>query len=240
MRKAIIVKKTIGIIGGMGPLATVDLFNKIIRLTDADRDQDFPRVLVDCNTDIPDRTAAILSGGEDPVPQLARSARALETGGADFLIMPCNTAHWFYDALCRETSLPVLHMPRLTAEEMVRDGIGTVGLLATDGTIKTGIYETLFNDRGIKVVKPDADGQRHVMSAIYDGVKAGDMDAIDIPALRGMLDSMADQGVERFVLGCTELPIVFSECGLSYPSADPTLILAAASVSFAGYPVKKA
>lgn len=233
------VKKTIGIIGGMGPLATADLFQKIIRLTDANRDQDFPHIVVDCNTDIPDRTAAILSGGENPVPQLVRSAHTLEAGGADVLIMPCNTAHWFYEALCKETNLPVLHMLRLTAEHLDYEGVGTVGLLATDGTIQTGIYETLFADHGIKVIKPDVDGQRHVMSAIYDGVKAGNLDAIDVSALRHLLNAMIDQGVERFVLGCTELPIVFSECDLPYPVADPTQILAAAAVAFAGYPVKK-
>ena len=233
------MKKTIGIIGGMGPLATADLFLKIIRSTNASRDQDFPHVIVDCNTDIPDRTAAILSGGEDPVPQLVRSAHALEMAGADVLVMPCNTAHWFYDALCRQTHLPVLHMLRLTADWLERQGICTVGLLATDGTIQTGIYETLLAERGIKVIKPDETGQRRVMSAIYDGVKAGNLNAIDVPALRQTLETMRGQGTECFVLGCTELPIVFAQWDLPYPIADPTQILAAAAVSFAGYPVKE-
>ena len=232
------MKKTIGIIGGMGPLATADLFEKLIRSTDAARDQDFPHILVDCNTDIPDRTAAILSGGADPVPQLVRSAHALEAAGADVLIMPCNTAHWFYDALCRQTRLPVLHMLRLTADRLEQEGMRTVGLLATDGTIRTGIYESLLTQRGIRVVKPDASGQRQVMSAIYDGVKAGNLGVIDVPALRRTLDGMLAQGAQCFVLGCTELPIVFSRCDLPYPVADPTQILAEAAVSFAGYPVK--
>lgn len=233
------MKKIIGIIGGMGPLATADLFEKIIRATDAARDQDFPHVIVDCNTDIPDRTAAILSGGEDPVPQLVRSARALEAAGADVLVMPCNTAHWFYDDLCLQIRLPVLHMLRLTADRLEREGVRAVGLLATDGTIRTGIYEELLTGRGIRVIKPDATGQRRVMSAIYDGVKAGNLAAIDVPALRRTLDAMTAQGAERFVLGCTELPIVFTRCDLPYPVADPTQILAEAAVSFAGYPVKK-
>ena len=233
------MKKIIGIIGGMGPLATADLFEKIIRATDAARDQDFPHVIVDCNTDIPDRTAAILSGGEDPVPQLVRSARALEAAGADVLVMPCNTAHWFYDDLCLQIRLPVLHMLRLTADRLERESVRAVGLLATDGTIRTGIYEELLTGRGIRVIKPDATGQRRVMSAIYDGVKAGNLAAIDVPALRRTLDAMTAQGAERFVLGCTELPIVFTRCDLPYPVADPTQILAEAAVSFAGYPVKK-
>lgn len=233
------MKKTIGIIGGMGPLATADLFEKIIRATDAARDQDFPHVIVDCNTDIPDRTAAILGGGEDPVPQLVRSAHALESAGADVLIMPCNTAHWFYDALCSQTCLPVLHMLRLTAERLEREGIAAVGLLATDGTIQTGLYENILAAHSIQVVKPDADGQHRVMSAIYDGVKAGDLGRIDVPALSRTLDAMAAGGAERFVLGCTELPIVFAQWDLPYPVADPTQILAEAAVAYAGYPVKK-
>ena len=214
-------------------------FEKIIRATDAARDQDFPHVIVDCNTDIPDRTAAILMGGEDPVPQLVRSANTLAVAGADVLIMPCNTAHWFYDDLCLQTHLPVLHMLRLTADHLERMGVNAVGLLATDGTIQTGIYENLLSGRGIRVIKPDAPGQRRVMSAIYDGVKAGNLGAIDVAALRCTLDAMIAQGAECFVLGCTELPIVFAQCELPYPVADPTQILAEAAVSFAGYPVKK-
>lgn len=233
------MKKIIGIIGGMGPLATADLFEKIIRATDAARDQDFPHVIVDCNTDIPDRTAAILMGGEDPVPQLVRSANTLAAAGADVLIMPCNTAHWFYDDLCLRTHLPVLHMLRLTADHLERTGVNAVGLLATDGTIQTGIYENLLSGRGIRIIKPDAPGQRRVMSAIYDGVKAGNLGAIDVAALRCTLDAMIAQEAECFVLGCTELPIVFAQCELPYPVADPTQILAEAAVSFAGYPVKK-
>ena len=173
------------------------------------------------------------------MPQLVRSAHALAAAGADVLVMPCNTAHWFYDDLCLRTRLPVLHMLRLTADRLEREGVRAVGLLATDGTIRTGIYENLLSGRGIRVIKPDAPGQRRVMSAIYDGVKAGNLGAIDVPALRRTLDAMMAQGAERFVLGCTELPIVFAQCDLPYPVADPTQILAEAAVSYAGYPVKK-
>ena len=130
-------------------------------------------------------------------------------------------------------------MLRLTADHLERTGVNAVGLLATDGTIQTGIYENLLSGRGIRVIKPDAPGQRRVMSAIYDGVKAGNLGAIDVAALRCTLDAMIVQGAECFVLGCTELPIVFAQCELPYPVADPTQILAEAAVSFAGYPVKK-
>ena len=103
-------KKIIGIIGGMGPLATVDLFEKITLHTKAQQDQDHLRVLIDSNTNIPDRTAALLHGGEDPVPQLIASATSLEKMGAQVLVMPCNTAHNFYDAVAGAVEVPVLHM----------------------------------------------------------------------------------------------------------------------------------
>ena len=223
------MKKNIGIIGGMGPLATADLFRKIVLMTDARCDQDHPRVLIDSNTNIPDRTAAILSGGENPLPQLAASARTLERAGADVLMMPCNTAHYFYDGVCAATKLPVLHMLRLTADEIDRRGIKTVGLLATDGTIQTGIYEQLFEAHGVTVRKPDAMGQKQIMALIYDGVKAGNA-AFDTSAVRKVLDAMLADGVQAFVLGCTELPIAFTDYALPYPVVDPTAVLAGCAV----------
>ena len=190
---------------------------KIIRATDAARDQDFPHVIVDCNTDIPDRTAAVLRGGEDPVPQLVRSANTLAAAGADVLIMPCNTAHWFYDDLCLRTHLPVLHMLRLTADHLERTGVNAVGLLATDGTIQTGIYENLLSGRGIRVIKPDAPGQRRVMSAIYDGVKAGNLGAIDVAALRCTLDAMIAQGRSALSWAARSFPLCLPNASCPIP-----------------------
>ena len=109
-------KKVIGILGGMGPLATADLFQKITLHTVAACDQAHPRVCIDSNTDIADRTAALLHGGEDPVPEMIKSAKRLESIGADFLIMPCNTAHNYYEQVCEAVTIPVLHMIALTRD----------------------------------------------------------------------------------------------------------------------------
>ena len=128
----IIMKKTIGIVGGMGPLATSDLFRKIVEITDAASDQEHVRVCIDNNTEIPDRTAAILKGGEDPVPEMVKSAVRLQGMGADVLIMPCNTAHYFYDRLTPFVDTPFLNMIEETAKEIKRRGIKKAGLLATD------------------------------------------------------------------------------------------------------------
>ena len=132
-------KKTIGIIGGMGPLATADLFEKIVGHTKAACDQEHLHVVIDSNTNIPDRTAALLHGGADPLPELVKSAGRLEKMGADVLIMPCNTAHNYYDGIAAAVSVPVLHMVRLTdgdlSEELrgIRCGAADAGRGGTAG-----------------------------------------------------------------------------------------------------------
>lgn len=230
------VKKTVGIIGGMGPLATADLFAKIVRFTAAGNDREHIHTIIDSNTAVPDRTAAILGLGPSPVPELVKSAKRLENAGADLLVMPCNTAHFFYEELRAATRLPLLHMLRLTAEEIGRRKLDKVALLATDGTVKTGIYARLFEERGIPYVLPDGAGQRAVMDAIYAGVKAGKRD-YDTSALRRALDALMEQGAEAFVLGCTELPVAFEQYRLDYPAVDPSEALAKAAIREAGYNV---
>lgn len=231
------MKKTIGIIGGMGPLATCDLFHKIIEVTDAASDQEHVHVVIDSNTLIPDRTAAILAGGEDPVPQLSASAKKLESIGADVLIMPCNTAHYFYDQVAPCVEIPFLHMIRETAAVIKRQGLHTVGLLATDGTVRSGVYHKAFEEAGIEALVPDAAGQQAVMDVIYKGVKAGNMQ-IDLTGFYAAMDDLAARGAEVMVLGCTELPVAFQEFGINRPNIDPTHVLAAMAVHFAGGDLK--
>lgn len=230
------MKKTIGIMGGMGPLATADLYKKIVLNTGALRDGDHIHVVIDSNTAVPDRTAAILGTGESPVPELVKSAKLLENAGADFLIVPCNTAHFFLEDVLKQTKLPALNMLRLAAEEIKRRGVGKVALLATEGTIKTGIYARLFEEYRIPCLVPDSEQQRAVMDVIYNGVKAGKAQ-YDTAAFEAALHDLMRAGAEAFVLGCTELPIAFADYGLDYPVVDPTLVLARAAILEAGYRV---
>ena len=148
-------KKVIGILGGMGPLATADLFQKITLHTAAACDQAHPRVCIDSNTNIADRTAALLHSGADPVPEMIKSAKRLASIGADLLIMPCNTAHNFYDAVASSVSIPVLHMIAITRDALKARGIKCAGLLATDGTVQTGIYQRTFAGSGVDLLTPD-------------------------------------------------------------------------------------
>ena len=130
--------KTIGILGGMGPAATADLFTKIVSLTKADRDNEHIRIYVDNNTEIPDRTQAILFGGENPLPYMLESAKKLEEMGADCIVMPCNTAHYYYDQLTASVSVPFLNLIEEAAKALPEGS--HPGLLATSATAKTGIY----------------------------------------------------------------------------------------------------
>ena len=227
------MKKTVGIIGGMGPAATCDLMEKIIALTKADCDQEHLHVIADVNTAIPDRTAAILHGGADPVPELTNSAKRLEAAGAELLIMPCNTAHFFYDAVADKVSVPVLHMPRETAFVLRAAGVKTAGVLATDGTVQSGVYEKALAQAGIRAVYPAPEHQKQVMRLIYQGVKAKAVPLADFP-VQDILRDLQSRGAEVFLLACTELPIAFQELGIHDGCLDPTRVLAFAAVQAAG------
>ena len=227
-------RKTIGILGGMGPAATADLFQKIVRCTKASRDQEHPHVIIDSNTNIPDRTDALLHSGASPVAELQKSARRLVGAGAEIIAMPCNTAHGYYDEVCAAAGVPVLHMIRLTAASLAAMGIKCAGLLATDGTVQTGIYEKSFLGSGIRLITPDEAGQRAVMDLTYSGVKAGAL-SYDTSEFMRAAERLLERGAETLILGCTELPPAFEMYGLELPHVDPTEILARAAVSAAGY-----
>ena len=216
----------------MGPMATVDLYKKIIDHTPAESDSEHIHVCIDSNTAIPDRTAAILYGGPDPVPEMVRSAILLEAMGADFLIMPCNTAHYFYDRVARMVRIPILDMLEETAHEAAKRGMSCVGLLATDGTIRSGVYERAMEPYGIKVLYPSETKQRHVMDLIYKGIKAGNYQ-LDLSGFYSALDELELSGAETLILGCTELPLAFSMFAIDRDNIDPTLVLAKRAIEMA-------
>jgi aspartate racemase len=232
------LQKSIGIIGGMGPLATSDLFKKIIDLTDAKSDQEHIHIYVDCNTNIPDRTKAILGGGDDPVPELVRSGVRLQSMGADVLVMPCNTAHYFYDRITPFFDIPLLNMLKETAKEINKRQISKIGLLATDGTIQSGVYHTVFADMGIDLVIPSPMKQTSVMEIIYQGVKALNRN-FNVNDFCGTVDELFEKGAEVLVLGCTELPVAFEMFHIDRPAIDPTSVLAEAAIRFIDMPLNR-
>lgn len=230
------MKKSIGIIGGMGSLATCDLFKKIIDMTDAKSDQEHIHICIDCNTKIPDRTKAILDGGENPVPEMVRSGIRLQSMGADVLIMPCNTAHYFYDRITPFFDIPLLNMLKETVKEIKTRRIRKIGLLATDGTIQSRVYHTALADAGIDLVTPSPIKQKNVMDVIYNGIKASNRN-INLNEFYRTIDEVFEKGAEILVLGCTELPVAFELFHIDRPAIDPTSVLAAAAIRFVDKPL---
>jgi aspartate racemase len=231
-------EKTIGILGGMGPEATLDLFGKIIANTPAAKDQDHLRVIIDSNPQVPDRTAAILHGGPSPVPAMMDGIRALERAGAGFIVIPCVSAHFFLDELQHGTGMPILSMFDVAAEHIRQHHphIRTVGMLATIGTLQGGRFREKLQRSGIETIVPLGPDQERVMAAIYEikGAPGGrDRDAIgaEVREISGRLIQRGAQGV---IAGCTEIPLVLRPGDLRVPVFDTLLLLARAAIAAAG------
>ena len=224
-------EKIIGILGGMGPEATIDLFYKIIKLTPAKKDQDHLRIIIDNNPKIPDRTAAILGKGEDPLPALQQSARNLQKAGADFIIIPCNTAHYFLPSIQESVNIPIINMIEETATEVKRriPYLKKVGLLASMGVYKVKIYNHFFQKFEIEVIFPDKENQEKVMKVIY-AVKAGDLSDEVKKDIIAVSQNLIDKRAEAIIAGCTEIPLILKEEEVPVPLIDPTQILARIAV----------
>ncbi|MFE4705661.1 aspartate/glutamate racemase family protein [Peribacillus simplex] len=217
------MQKVVGIIGGMGPLATVDLMNKIISYTPAKKDQDHIHIIADNYSQIPDRTTAILGKGTDPTPFIVQSAQRLENAGADFLVMACNTAHFYFKSIKESVSIPILHMPLETARFLHVNNMRRVGLLATDGTISTKLYQQGCQSYDINAIEPDRQMQKEVMEGIY-AIKGSDLEKGRLYLSR-VADKLIKRGAEAIIAGCTEIPLVLKS-SQNICIIDPTEILA--------------
>ena len=227
-------EKIIGIIGGVGPEATVDLYRKIIKSTPAKIDQDHIRVIIDSNCKIPDRVKAIFGNGEDPAPVLSETARNLERAGADLILIACNAAHHYYDAVVKSVSIPVLHIVEETASYCSRrfPEMRTFGLLAGSSTMELGLYPKGFHKIQSKILNPKPEDQNKVMDCIYK-IKAGDLGGSVKEDLLKVARNLNDAGAEVIILGCTEVPLVLEDGDLPIPFVDPTQVLAEAGVAMA-------
>ncbi|MBU5483896.1 amino acid racemase [Clostridium sp. MSJ-11] len=201
--------KRVGILGGMGPKATADLLDKIIDLTPAKKDQDHIHIIVDNNPKIPDRTGYIMGEGENPIGALLETAVRLRNNGVDFIIIPCNTAHYFYDKLVEAVEIPFVNMIEEVGKYILdKFEKCKVGLLATMGTYEGKVYEKYFNPLGIDVVVPTDEVKDMILDLIYR-VKAGERE-FKIEELSYMLKGFKDEKVNVVILGCTELPLIFN------------------------------
>ncbi len=224
-------RKVIGILGGMGPLATVDLYRKIIEATPAERDQDHLHVIIEANPAVPDRSDALLKDGPDPTPLLLEGAQRLVRAGADFVVVPCNTAHAFLPHIVSDVPIPIISMIDETARTIAERLPGsTVGILATQGTISANLYQLAFEQRGLRSITPNVDGQRRVSQAIAD-VKAGHVGPEQTELVRKTALSLVSQGAQVLIVACTELPLILTSADVTVTLVDPTQVLAESAVA---------
>lgn len=222
----------LGIFGGMGPEATADLYMQILDVTPATKDQEHLPAIIFSNPRVPDRTESIASGAELIKPYLRFSVRKLEAAGASFITIPCNTVHYFYDYMQEAVRIPIIHMIRETAEEVMEKhpGITKVGLLATTGTIESALYHKELEANGFEVLTPsDSIEINMVMKAVY-GIKSktdAQMNE-DLLAIAGQ--HLADRGAELIVLGCTEIPLAYNPARVDLPVVSATRVLAERAV----------
>lgn len=227
----------VGIVGGLGPAATVDFMAKIVRNTPAQRDQEHIKLVVEQNPQIPDRTANLVAGGIDPTIALYAACKRLEAADADMIAIPCNTAHAFVERIQPYLGIPIINMLHETIRHIQQHpaGHGIVGLLATDGTVQSHVYHEATARAGIQLAVPDEPYQHMVMEAIYGprGVKAGFTEGACLDDLLAAMEHLVrDKGAEILILGCTELPLLvapldhFPIQGKDISVLDPTELLA--------------
>lgn len=226
--------KIIGIIGGMGPAATIDLYKKIVENTPAEKDQEHIHVIIDSYPQIEDRTEYIIYGGKNPAPRLIESAKRLESAGADALIMPCNTAHYFAKDIEKEVNIPLIHIVKCSAEAVKNNYPKTkkIGLIATTGTIKAGVYGNILKEYGFETITLPEKIENNIMDCIYKGVKAGKTEEYS-KLFQQCVDEITDLGADLLIEGCTEIPLIMPYVKTKLPAIDATYELACAAVKFA-------
>jgi aspartate racemase len=223
--------KIVGVLGGMGPDATVDFMSKVIALTPADTDQDHVRMLVDHNPTVPNRQDAILGDGEDPGPEMAAMAKRLEAAGADFLVIPCNTAYVFQQHIVDAVDIPLVSIIDETINALPEE-CSRVGLLATDGCLKARVYQDALASKDMISIEPDAEDMQELMGLIY-AIKAGDTGAAIADTMRALAEELTSQGAQAIVAGCTEIPLVLDNSMLNVPLISSTDVLAEITVQLA-------
>jgi aspartate racemase len=221
----------IGILGGMGPAATADIYRKIIAATPAQKDQEHIPVIIWADPRIPDRTEALQGRGPSPVAGMVEGLTQLKKSGASFAIIACNTAHAFLPEVQKQIDLPIIHMMDETAAAISarEPKVRKVGLLATSGTIQARVYQEALKRRGLECIVPEPQSQEKIMWVIRQ-VKAGNTSPEVTSTLREAADALKSSGAQVAVLGCTELPLVLQDGQASLPLVDATEALAKAAV----------
>ena len=225
--------KVLGILGGLGPMATVYFYEMITRHTGAACDQEHIDIVISSRASTPDRTAFILGEcADDPFCALSADAARLVSYGAEVLAIPCNTAHYFHSRLQAACPVPILNMVELTMQRLAAEGCRKMGLLSTAGTVQAGVYQRACERYGLSCAVLDAEGQKTLMGVIYDDVKQGRR--ANMAAFGRAVGCLEAQGCQRVVLGCTELSLVKRDEGLDGFYLDAMEVLAGAAIRACG------
>lgn len=226
-------QRTVGVLGGMGPAATVDFMDKLIKATGAAREQDNLRLLVDCNPHVPDRNKAEIEGSH-PGPVLAAMAAGLERQGADFLVMACNTAHAYEADIKAAVGVPFVSLIGETAAVLAarHPKAKHAGLLAGTGCLNAGIYQAALAQHGVVPVNLGADDQARFMDLLYR-IKRGDVPDAARAEMRALADLLIAAGADVVVAACTEVPLVLDQAAVAVPLVDSTAVLVERTLAYA-------
>ncbi|MBO4864790.1 MAG: aspartate/glutamate racemase family protein [Eubacterium sp.] len=233
----------LGVLGGLGPLATVYFMDLLVKMTDAESDQNHIPTLVMNDSDIPDRTDYILGKNcESPLPKLEEDAKMLEKCGCDYIVIPCNTAHYFYDEVQEQVHVPIINILEETVKYAYKrnPNIKSIGIMATDGTLKTGSYKKYLDKYGLKQITLSPENNESLMNIIYNQVKAGKK--VDMVEFMRLVVELIRDGSDVVILGCTELSIINHNNSLTSHMdyiVDSMDVLAEASIRMCGKHVKE-
>ena len=228
------MSRTVGVLGGMGPAATLDFFARVLAGSGAARDSDHIRLIIDCNPNVPDRNIGPPDGSPTTGSVLAEMARGLKAAGAQLLVMPCNAAHASVADIRAATDLPFIDMIEATADAAVAavSGAGPVGILAADGALDADLYQRAFAERRLGLLTPEPDAQARFMALLYR-IKSGDVGPASRAEMKSLADALISRGARAIVAGCTEVPLALDDSDLSVPLVNCTEVLAKATVAAA-------
>ncbi len=225
--------KRLGVIGGLGPLATAYFYELVTRMTASEKDQGHIEMAIISSPSTPDRTDYILGKSkESPLEPMIRAGKELEALGADYIAIPCITAHYFHEQLVRAIGIPIIHIIKETVGCLVSAGVRAAGIMATEGTIGSGLFQRELEAAGIKPVVPSDIAQKNVTKLIYEDIKS------NLPADMGRFEVVSaelfDNGAEVIILGCTELSLIKKDNRLGHGYIDAMEVLASRSVRYCG------
>ena len=204
---------TVGVLGGLGPMASVYFYEMVVNMTDAKTDQEHVDMIITNRATTPDRTAFIEgSSNEDPSNILIDDAKKLEQYGVDFIVMTCNTAHYFYDKILKSVNIPLINIVEETIKHAKYTNHKKLGILATTGNVKTSLYQKMCEKYDIDYLVLDEKRQSQIMEIIYDDIKSGKPANMD--KFNSIVDYLKLNNCDGVILGCTELSILKNDNNL--------------------------